>query len=252
MTRRPAFLAAALAALALTGAVATPAPAAQPAPRETVHQAVATDEYASGPQAATVGSTALAGSTRSYTFMSSYGGRPARWNPCTTVRWRFNPSGAPAGAREDTAKALSILGSAMGVRFVYAGTTSYVAYRRPAMAVPTNAEVFVSWATPTQVPSLAGSTVGVGGHQYVVRNGKPTITKGWIVLDRTQPVRRGWTTGPTLGSLLLHELGHAVNLGHVGAREQVMYGALHSTSRAGYQAGDRTGLDKLGRRAGCL
>jgi predicted Zn-dependent protease len=63
---------------------------------------------------------------------------------------------------------------------------------------------------------------------------------------------KGFNAGGSVGTLLLHELGHAVGLRHVSDDSQVMYPVIGKTSPAGYAAGDRTGLAKVGRGAGCM
>jgi hypothetical protein len=77
-----------------------------------------------------------------------------------------------------------------------------------------------------------------------------------IALNADQYVEHPWgyRNGKASGTLILHELGHAVGLLHVKDRAQVMYGGFISLSRhgAGYQPGDRAGLQLLGASRGCV
>jgi hypothetical protein len=58
--------------------------------------------------------------------------------------------------------------------------------------------------------------------------------------------------GPSLMSLLLHELGHAMGLGHVAAKSEVMHEGLGPWSRPYYGPGDLAGLARLGAARGCF
>jgi hypothetical protein len=70
------------------------------------------------------------------------------------------------------------------------------------------------------------------------------------VLDAGNRLAAGFGPGTTDGEVLLHELAHAVGLGHVLDPTQVMYPhTTHSESQFG--AGDRAGLAALGAAAGC-
>ncbi len=69
-----------------------------------------------------------------------------------------------------------------------------------------------------------------------------------VALDRTDPLP---LTGPTSwSSVALHELAHVMGLTHVSDRTQLMAGVLPPVTDL--QAGDRTGLARVGRSAGCV
>jgi hypothetical protein len=78
--------------------------------------------------------------------------------------------------------------------------------------------------------------------------------RGFVVLDARPDKKFSWGfgRGTTRGALLLHEIGHAVGLQHVGATSQTMYPTVLSRSSTGYNSGDQAGLRKLGKPAGCL
>jgi predicted Zn-dependent protease len=75
-----------------------------------------------------------------------------------------------------------------------------------------------------------------------------------VVLDARQNSKFSWGfgRGATRGALLLHEIGHALGLMHVGVTSQTMYPSVVSRASTGFNTGDLAGLRKLGRSAGCL
>lgn len=168
------------------------------------------------------------------------------WDPCRTITWKFTPGGY-AGSLRTVKAAIRKVSSATGLRFAYRGTTPRVAFRGGAPSA--GVDLLISWATPRQVPSLAGSevgsaisTTGYGGY----------YDDGEMALDRTAHLRHGFHTSGAVdwGQVMLHELGHVVGLRHVGSRSEIMY--PDTTRRAHrYGAGDLAGLRAVGARRPC-
>ena len=180
------------------------------------------------------------------------GGVKARWDPCRTITYRVNPQRMPHGALVDVRQAVMRVSEATGLRFAYAGTTSFVPYRRGATRGLVGADVAVAWASPRLVPSLAGRVLGQGG--YAAFNGRDwdRIAHGYVVLDSTERLAGGFAGKRTSrGLLLLHELGHTLGLDHVGDSAQVMYPTLLPRV-AEYASGDLRGLAAVGASRGCF
>jgi len=190
--------------------------------------------------------------------------RVVRWNPCQRViTYRVNVAGvrgraARARAVHEVRVSARRLARVSGLPLRFTGRTG---------AVPTSSnvsrlepEIVVAFVRPRRTDfALRGSTAGRGGTtwRWESRGGHYTmqVVKGFVVIDH--PQTRRWSKslarrGVTRPALIRHELGHAVGLGHVSDRAQAMYPMLGSFSPRGFAPGDRAGLRRIGRPAGCI
>jgi hypothetical protein len=183
-------------------------------------------------------------------------GRPARWDPCEPVRFVVATRWAPANGRRDLAEALRRLSAASGLRFVDGGDTDEVPTRTRSGYQPDRygdrwAPLLVGWVPPAQTDLGLGAGVqGISLALAVPSRGGPSIVSGLVALDADHRLASGFGPGTTDGEVLLHELAHAVGLGHVLDPTQVMYPQTTSSESA-FGAGDRAGLAALGAPAGC-
>jgi hypothetical protein len=184
-------------------------------------------------------------------------GYRVQYDACTPVRWRLNNHNAPAGVRSEVRRAVKQLAKSTGIKFVYAGRTRAIpGSSRP---WPNNTQLVVAWASPGQTDwDLYGNVIGRGGQLETAyaRNGDDQrvyqITRGGLVLDNTFRAPAGFRGPNARGSIIVHELGHVVGLGHTNQRVQQMYPSAENVGNGVYQAGDLTGLRKVGLTTGCL
>ena len=198
----------------------------------------------------------------SYTFLTvDSSGAPVRFNPCTPLDYVTNLTGAPAGAAALVSAAVGRISAATGLTFVDVGTTSEVPSVERAAYQPARygggwAPLLIAWSRPSQSDLLpGGNVIGEGGSSWVQQGAGPEVfVTGQAVIDATNttsfPV--GFGQGPSLGQLLLHELGHVIGLGHTPDRTQIMYPSLLPLGSAAYGTGDLAGLTRLGATAGCI
>ncbi|NYE00594.1 hypothetical protein BJY21_001778 [Kineosphaera limosa] len=201
---------------------------------------------------------------------------PARWNPCSPVRYRVNLEGAPKGAAADIDAAIGQIAAGTGMRFVKVGTTGVVPGSKGQDVpdtYPKGTDLVVAFARPGDTRPAKRSAyltkgsdiVGVGGAffeptpQRVGSGSWHRIVQGYVVLDNTKKLPTGFGRGNstgllgTWGQVLMHELGHVVGLDHPTVSDpiQIMYPATTSKP-AVWGAGDLVGLQRLGTASGCF
>jgi hypothetical protein len=185
------------------------------------------------------------GTANDWTYISA--NKSMRWDPCTAITWHYaSERQAYPGAERDLIQALAMLSAKSGHTFTRVADESAAA-------------LTIRWATPAQEPMLAGSTVGVGGPSYQSispdRNGgtEAVIVGGTVTFDATESARPGFAdaAGWTWGQVFLHEVMHAMGLGHAREQVQVMY-PMASTRNQHFGAGDLSGLAAVGATKGCI
>lgn len=185
------------------------------------------------------------GSASDWTYITA--GTSMRWDPCEAITWWYSPDRqAYPGAEQDLTRAIGMLAAQTGYTFTRVDKQG-------------DALLTLKWATPSQEPMLKGSTIGVGGPSYQSidpdRNHgtKAAIVSGEVTFDATETGRPGFAdaAGWTWGQVFLHEVMHAMGLGHASQQVQVMY-PMASTTNQHFAAGDLTGLTAVGAEKGCI
>ena len=99
----------------------------------------------------------------------------------------------------------------------------------------------------------ASFVLGLGGPGVSSQRvgGEWQVESAGVVIDKTARLTTRMVAGPSLMSLLLHELGHAMGLGQSASKANVMYEGLGRWSRPHLGPGDRAGLHDLGAFSRC-
>ena len=197
--------------------------------------------------------------SNAYKFSSLLDGQPVRWDPCTAIHWRSSTARGPAGGLDVLTTAVARIASVTGTTWVYDGattaapTTSYL----PKSPNAGDRPVLLGWTDGASSDLLAGRPAQVLGLTRTVWFGtddglgpRTAATRAAVVaLDRTDhlPLRGklSWST------TVLHELGHVMGLDHPADSRQLMAATL-PVNATDLQTGDRTGLGRIGRAAGCV
>jgi hypothetical protein len=175
----------------------------------------------------------------------------ARWDPCRPIRYVVSGAEPFAGANAMLTQVLAEAGAASGLRFVDAGTTTEPASvdrspYQPQRYGRTWAPVLVAWTDQAQVPDLAGNVIGLGGAVSATVHGTKRLVSGVLYFDQPELfliAQRG-TGYASMRTVMLHEVGHLLGLGHVQDPTEVMYPS--DGAQGDYGPGDLSGLAYAG------
>jgi len=187
----------------------------------------------------------LGGNDDSYAFVvKGSNGLPVSWDSCQPIHYVVNPDGAPDNWEDIVDDAVSQVEDASGFDFRSDGTSDDRSSDRDDGDARAGEPVLIDWATPDEVPSLSGDTVGIGGSSAVTSNGETRFVTGVVVLDEQeydQMSRTGQDRASTL--ILAHEIGHVLGLDHVKDPKQLMNPSY--VGQRGFGDGDLAGLKVL-------
>lgn len=187
----------------------------------------------------------LRGGEESYTFVAKGPDNlPVGWDPCEPIRLVVNPDGAPDDWAEIVDDAVAEVEDASGFELDADGTSKDTSADRHRADAPQGLPVLIDWATPEEVPSLRGDTVGVGGSSAVTSNGETRFVTGVVVLDEQEYHQMQRTGQDRAAALILaHELGHVLGLDHIEDADQLMNPSY--VGQRGFGDGDRAGFAVL-------
>ena len=188
-------------------------------------------------------------------------GDPVVWERCH-ITYRLLLQGAPDYAVADVEEAIVRLEAATGFaldQLADGDEDPRPAVLRMDIARRTEgADIVIAWLPHgafTEVNEelrVRGHPIAWTGTYYHDERYASRYDGALIVLDRARAGRPGFEGWWTHGMTLLHELGHAVGLGHVGDPEQTMYGGRSpDLALDDWGEGDLAGLDAVGAQDIC-
>ena len=181
----------------------------------------------------------------SYAFMNTTAsGDPIGWDHCRPIHYVVNPTGAPDQWEEIIRGGVATVAAASGFQFQYDGTSIDRSFTERVGDAGDPPPVLIAWAGSDEVPSLAGSTAGIGGSSPARVHNRLQYVTGMVVLDSAaydRMDRRGDRRSEEL--ILAHELGHVLGLDHVDDVGELMNAAY--VGQDGFGTGDRDGLRRL-------
>ena len=160
-----------------------------------------------------------------YRFEGCSGDQPVRWGHCATLAVAVDPSNGPAGWSSDVDNALHQLSRATGLRFSTASGSG---------------NINIGWDR-TLVLRGGGHLDKAGITSFALQYGLSSVTFSSATIRISSMLSGGAGLRGEL-PVLLHELGHAVGLGHFLGPE-VMNPVVQGFNS--YQAGDLAGLSSL-------
>ncbi len=191
-----------------------------------------------------------------YIAMQRDGKKPVAYDPCRPIHYVTNTQAMPVGASALVGQAIAEASRVTGLVFIDDGLTQEVptserAGYDPELYGDRWSPILISWTDPTEVPGLAGQTVGVGGSLRLETSGPTGFEKprsvyvtGTISLDGPQFGEIPSALEANKVAIIEHELGHLLGLNHVDDPTQLMYKETKDTSA--YGNGDLNGLAHLG------
>jgi hypothetical protein len=115
------------------------------------------------------------------------------------------------------------------------------------------APVLIAWVSGDNDLRLKMPKLGLGLPIPVKNDAEQLIyVTGLIGLNAGYQAPSGFAKTTDLGSVIMHELGHLVGLGHVGSHSEVMHPTANQKSATVWGPGDTLGLLLLGKASGCL
>ncbi len=187
-----------------------------------------------------------------WSFVAKQAGRPVGYDPCRSIHYQVRVGVGPLNGLNLVKEGVRRLSEATGLTFVFDGMTDEVPRLQAFQDL--DKPVWIGWAgdEETDLWQQEGDVVGLGGSAAVVnRNGRQVYASGYVVMRPDLRLPPTFGQGETEGTVLLHELGHLVGLGHVADQNEVMHDGVTHFSGESYGPGDRRGLWEVGAKQGC-
>ncbi|TPG12875.1 hypothetical protein EAH86_19225 [Pedococcus bigeumensis] len=193
-------------------------------------------------------------SSTAYTFLrTTASGLPVAFDPCRPIHLVVNTDESPRGGEELIKEAAAEVSAATGLVLTVDGrTTEAPTISRPSIDEKLYgnrwAPVLVAWTHDSANAELVGPVVGIGGPAMAPYRSAADMhyVTGTVLLDA--PAFDHILDEPDgrviARSIVMHELGHLVGLGHVADQRQLMFASM--VGQTGFGDGDLEGLRQVG------
>jgi hypothetical protein len=185
--------------------------------------------------------------TPPFAFSHLLNAEPTRWNPCAPIHYLVNMGGYSDNFRPVIAEAVERLEAATGLLLIPVGDTTYMpTSTNQSQLTAVGGELVIALGDELQTDLVPGSILGRAFILYFT-----SIIRASVVIDVGAVGSNPPWSSLGVGAVLMHELGHAVGLDHVGDSSQLMNAVASSNGPTTYGAGDLTGLWQVGAASGC-
>jgi hypothetical protein len=177
------------------------------------------------------------------------GAKIPRFDPCLPLYYRIWWVGSPPDGILDVHRAFAELGHATGLHVVFAGLDRDPLRwdRRARDPVEEGIVIDVAW-TPRNFGERWPERFGHA--RVVLDRRKEMLAGGFLLFNEDVVLPAGFGPGRTWGDVLLHQLGHLAGLDDLADPREAMH-PRPTGGPARWGPGDREGLRRLGRAAGC-
>ncbi len=194
----------------------------------------------------------LLGGERSHAFIGRTAtGDPFRWDPCSAIHYQIDPGRVGDRIVDDVQEAVRRTSEASGLGFEFDGVVHRsVGDLLDAGSFVTEAPGGLRWS-PVLIAFRSRSAMRELGVRNALGVTFPVTSRfdaaqfvsGVVVINASAHLVEGFDRAPSVGTVVQHELGHAVGLGHILDPFQLM---SPMPVVVDWGRGDRAGLEELG------
>ncbi|HEU4831270.1 MAG TPA: hypothetical protein VFU18_01040 [Actinomycetota bacterium] len=199
----------------------------------------------------------LFGGERSHAFIGrSADGEPYRWDPCSTIHYQVDLGQMDDRVLDDVNEAVRRISRASGLALEFDGIVHVSVNDLVSSGDFVTATTAGLHWSPVLIAFRSRSAMRALGVRGAYGVAMPVTTRfdaeqfvsGVVVINASAGLEDGFDRAPSMGTVLQHELGHAVGLGHILDPFQLMSPVPVVTD---WGRGDLAGLEELG-DAPCL